>query len=145
MPTVLYSMNSNQYPHIFTTIISPVSKYNTSRNLTKSTFTTLKWYLDNNFEFNINFDYKLQFSFGTTNYYLYDDIKSYIRSIYLKIILTIEKNISNSNFKVYPLSTNINTNIIMNINMNLDLILIQIQYLIYLKNLKIKSLFYILK
>lgn len=105
------SIETNKDPHIFTTIIGPVSRYNTSRNLTKSTFTTLKWYLDNNFESNMNFDYKLQFSFGTTNYYLYDDIKSYIRSIYLKIILTIEKNISNSNFRVYPLSTNKKTNL----------------------------------
>lgn len=106
----LTSSGTNPDPHVFATIIGPVSKYNTSRNLTLSTFNTIKWYIDNKFESQINFDYKLKFHFKANNYYVFDDVKSFIRSVYLRIILNIEKNISNSNFKFYPLSTQTKAN-----------------------------------
>lgn len=108
-PTQSISLDSSFYVnkefHTFATIIGPVSQYNTSRNLTPSTFNLIKYYIDTKFEESIKYNYKIELVIGASNYYLYDDIKSFIRSVYLKIILGIEKNISNSNFKLYPFSS----------------------------------------
>ncbi len=93
-------------PHVFAKIIGPISNYNTSRNLTASTFSLIKEQLNNRLTGLINFEYKLTFSISAPDYYLYDEVKCFIRSIYLKIILTIEKTITNSNYKLYPLSNN---------------------------------------
>lgn len=82
-----------------------MSNYNTSRNLTKSTFDVIKYYLQNNFMSVYPHEHKLIFVIETPTYYVLDDIKSFIRSVWIKIILRIEKLIGNTSGLIYPIGT----------------------------------------
>ncbi len=101
------SANRNLNIHMY--VKGPISNYNTTRNLTASTFNMIKYYLKNNFESEYESAYILKFTIGSTNLYAHDEIKSFIRSIYLKIILRIEKLIKNTSNIVYPHAPHNNT------------------------------------
>jgi endonuclease/exonuclease/phosphatase family metal-dependent hydrolase len=89
-----YASTKNKDPHIFMRVIGPISQYNTSRTLTKTTFNAIKYHLNNNFlnKLSDTNNYELSFFIETYNYYNLDEIKSFVRSIFLKIITHIEKN-----------------------------------------------------
>ena len=100
-------VNRSSNVHIY--VKGPISNYNTTRNLTASTFNMIKYYLKNNFEFKYESTYVLKFTISSTNLYAHDEIKSFVRSIYLKIILRIEKLIKNTSNIVYPRAPHNNT------------------------------------